>query len=123
MDHSANFLHLVQDAKSRIKEISSEKLIKLIEEKAHFILIDVRESDEWTSGHLFGALHMPRGVLERDIEKVISEKDTPLILYCSGGYRSALAADTLMKMGYTNVLSLAGGMKTWREQNLPITVD
>lgn len=121
MDHSQNFLHLVQDAKKRIKEISIDRLTKLIEENELFTLIDVREDNEWNSGHLLGAHHIPRGILERDIEKTILEKNTPLILYCGSGYRSALAADSLMKMGYSHVFSLKGGITAWRDYGLPIT--
>jgi len=114
-------MHLVEDAKTRIKEISPKELFELMDKDTSFILIDVRENDEWFSGHLPNALHMPRGILERDIEQVVPDKKTSLILYCGGGYRSALAADSLMKMGYAEVLSLAKGIRGWHNNKFPIT--
>lgn len=123
MDHSSSFLDLVNDAKTRIKEISPQKLFALLEENEKLVLLDVREADEWFSGHLPRALHLPRGLLERDVEKLIHDKKTAIVTYCAGGYRSALAADNLMKMGYKNVLSLKGGVKEWRLNKLPLIVE
>lgn len=121
MKHSSDFLRLVEDAKTRIKEISPQTLLEFMDKKTPFTLIDVREDSEWLSGHLPNALHISRGILERDIEKKLPDKKTSLILYCGGGYRSALAADSLIKMGYQNILSLSGGVRVWKELEFPIT--
>lgn len=119
MKHSEAFVKLVDDAKTRISEISPDEVIVKQKENAPFVLVDVREDREWNEGHASGAIHIGRGVIERDIEKMIPNKDELVILYCGGGFRSAMAADNIQKMGYTNVLSMAGGMRLWREKGLP----
>jgi len=116
--HSPGFLALVNDAKSRVKEIDIEQY-KNMPPKGH-ILIDVREDDEWTAGHAEGAVHLGKGVIERDIETTIPDKNKTLVLYCGGGYRSALAADALQKMGYTKAISLDGGWRAWNAAGLPV---
>ncbi|MBM3463650.1 MAG: sulfurtransferase [Armatimonadetes bacterium] len=113
------FQRLVADAKTRIHEISAEEVRAKQEAREHFHLIDVREDQEWARGRAAGAKHLGRGVLERDIETTIPGLDAPIVLYCGGGYRSALAADSLRLMGYTAVSSLAGGWKRWRELGYP----
>jgi rhodanese-related sulfurtransferase len=118
MKHSEGFLKLVEDAKTRIREVTIEEALGRLDSGAR--LIDVREDDEWRAGHARGAEHLGRGVIERDIEQKIPDKDTELILYCGGGYRSALAADNLQRMGYTNVHSLAGGWRAWQEAGAPV---
>ena len=117
MKHSEEFLKIVDDAKSRICEVSVDQAIERMEHGAQ--LIDVREDNEWEAGHAAGAVHMGRGVIERDIVRTMPDKNAELILYCGGGFRSALAADMLQKMGYTNVFSMAGGWKAWKELNAP----
>src|SRR6476659_8161503 len=118
MIHSAEFEAIVDDAKSRIKEVSVDETQVRLNEGAR--LIDVREDNEWDNAHAAGATHMGRGVIERDIVQTFPEKDTELILYCGGGYRSALATDMLQKMGYTNVWSMAGGWKAWKDSGAPV---
>lgn len=110
---------LVKDAKSRIKEVDAEQLKALQSSGAKFTLVDVREDNEWAAGHATGAVHISKGVIERDIEAKVPQKDTKLVLYCGGGSRSALAADALMKMGYSNVFSLAGGISAYKSAGLP----
>ena len=114
MDHSPGFLKLAEDARSRVREVSVEEAHRKVEQ-GRAKLIDVREESEWAAGHAPGAQHLGRGILERDIEKRIPEKDAEIILYCGGGYRSALSADALQRMGYTNVASMAGGWRAWQE--------
>jgi len=111
MDHSPSFLKLVDDAKTRVNEISVEDAKKRVEEDRTVILIDVREDSEWLLGHARSALHIGKGVIERDIENRIPGTDAEIIMYCGGGFRSALTCDAAQKMGYTNVKSLAGGFK------------
>jgi rhodanese-related sulfurtransferase len=118
MEHSGEFLKIVDDAMGRVREISVDDALGRVEQGA--VLIDVREDNEFDSGHAAGALHMGRGIIERDIVQTVPDKDTELILYCGGGYRSALAADNLQKMGYTNVLSMAGGWKAWQDTGAPV---
>ena len=118
MEHTKEFLEIAEDARSRIKEVSVEEALKRIENSAD--LIDVREDNEWNDGQARGAVHLGRGIIERDIIGKFPDKNTELILYCGGGYRSVLAADNLQKMGYTNVLSMAGGWTAWKEANAPI---
>ena len=118
MKHSEEFLAVVEDAKSRVKEVSVEETRERIKDGA--TLIDVREDNEWADAHAAGATHMGRGIIERDIVQTFPEKETELILYCGGGYRSALATDMLQKMGYTNVWSMAGGWKAWKDAGAPI---
>ncbi|HYL77090.1 MAG TPA: rhodanese-like domain-containing protein [Bryobacteraceae bacterium] len=117
--NSAGYHALVQDAKSRIKEMSVEQLKELQSSAEKFTLIDVREDNEWTAGHATGAMHLSKGVIERDIESKVPQKDAKLVLYCGSGSRSALAADALMKMGYSNVFSLAGGIGAYKNAGLP----
>ena len=121
MEHSTEFIELAEGAKSRVKEISVEEARERMKMSAN--LIDVREDDEWNDGHAEGAIHLGRGIIERDIIGKFPAKDTELILYCGGGYRSALAADNLQKMGYTNVLSMAGGWTAWKEADAPVVED
>lgn len=120
MGHSKAFLKLVDDAKTRIQEISVEEVRRLQSAGEKFYLVDTREDREWEAGHCAGAIHLGRGVLERDIEGVIAERDANIVLYCGGGFRSALAAEMLQKMGYTNVTSMAGGIRDWKDGNHPI---
>lgn len=117
MKHTAEFEALANESRSRIREISVEETLKRIENGA--TLIDVREDNEWNEKHAKGATHIGRGVLERDIIGAFPDKNRELILYCGGGYRSAMAADNLQKMGYTNVFSMAGGWTAWNEANAP----
>ncbi|HYE64698.1 MAG TPA: rhodanese-like domain-containing protein [Pyrinomonadaceae bacterium] len=120
MKHSAGFLRLVDDAKSRIREVSVEEARARISSGEGVRLIDVREDNEWEAGHAAGAEHLGKGIIERDIEGRVPDKKTELILYCGGGYRSALAADALQRMGYENVYSMAGGWKAWKESGAPV---
>ncbi|MCC6590888.1 MAG: sulfurtransferase [Bryobacterales bacterium] len=117
MKHSAGFLAIVNDAKSRVRQVDVAGYLAL-EDKG--ILIDVREDNEWAAGHAAGAIHLGKGIIERDIEAKAPDKGQRLVLYCGGGYRSALAADALGKMGYTNVISLDGGWRAWQESGQPI---
>ena len=121
MKHSPGFLALVADAKRRVKECTIAEVKARLDrgERLHFV--DVREDGEFAVDRAKGARHIGRGVLERDIETLIPEHDAPIVLYCGGGYRSALAADNLQKMGYTNVLSMDGGIRGWREKHFPLT--
>lgn len=119
MKHSEGFLKIVNDSKSRIRETTPEEVHRRQEAGEEFHFIDVREDNEWQSGRAAGAMHMGRGIIERDIETTIPDRDAEIILYCGGGYRSALAADSLQKMGYTRVISMDGGWKRWRELGYP----
>ena len=119
--HSARFLKIVEDAKERVREISIDDVKAGLDRGENFLLIDVREESEYANDHLPGAIHLGKGVIERDIEERVPKLDAPLVLYCGGGYRSALAADNLQKMGYTNVISMDGGVRGWREKNYPMT--
>jgi len=123
LQHSEGFLKLVQDAKSRVKQIDYREVKKRLDAGERFILVDTREDLEWAKGHLPGAIHLGKGVIERDIEKTIPDHNAPVVLYCGGGFRSALAADNLQKMGYTNVISMDGGWRGWTESGYPITKD
>ena len=119
MKHSPGFLKIVDDAKSRVREVSADEARRKLESgKAK--LIDVREDNEWAAGHARGAQHMGRGVIEGDIEESVPDKSAELILYCGGGFRSALASDNLQKMGYTNVASMAGGWRAWQAAGGPV---
>lgn len=118
MKHSEAFVRLVDDAKTRVKEIEPEEVLKKLNAGEHFHFVDVREDNEWDKSRARGSRHLGRGIIERDIEKDIP-KDELVVLYCGGGFRSALAADNIQKMGYTNVLSMAGGMRLWREKGYP----
>jgi rhodanese-related sulfurtransferase len=115
MKHSEGFLKLVNDAKRRVREVTVAEAQKRVEENPDARLIDVREDSEWQAGHAAGAVHLGKGIIERDIERQIPDKAAEIILYCGGGYRSALAADVLQRMGYTNVFSMASGWKAWKE--------
>lgn len=118
MKHSEEFLAIVNDAKSRVKECDVAGARTLVEKGAE--LIDVREDNEFEAGHAAGARHIGRGIIERDIVQTFPDKSTEIVLYCGGGYRSALAADMLGKMGYTNVWSLDGGWKAWKDSGAPV---
>src|SRR5713226_10414179 len=115
MTHSPEFLKLVNDAKSRIRETDIAGYKKMLSQGENVLLIDTREDSEWAAGHMAGALHLSKGIIERDIEAKVPDKSTKLVLYCGGGFRSALAADALQKMGYTNVNSLEGGWRAWQQ--------
>ena len=119
MAHAAKFLALVNDAKKRVKETNVADVKRRMDAGEKFVLVDVREESEWAAGHLPGAIYLGRGVIERDIEQRIPDTGTKLILYCGGGFRSALSADNLQKMGYTNVESMDGGWKGWVGAGLP----
>ena len=119
--HSARFLQIVEDAKKRVREVSIDDVKARLDRGDHFLLVDVREESEYAKDHLPDAIHLGKGIIERDIEERVPELNTPLVLYCGGGYRSALAADNLQKMGYTNVLSMDGGIRGWREKHFPLT--
>lgn len=120
MQHAPGFLKIVEEAKSRVREISVPETQKKLESEEVFQFVDVREDNEWEQGRAVGALHLGKGIIERDIEKRIPDPNAEIILYCGGGFRSALAADALQKMGYTNVYSMAGGYKEWLRQRGPI---
>lgn len=120
MKHSEGFLKIVDDARSRVKEVTVEGARQRLAANEGARLIDVREDNEWQAGHAAGAEHLGKGIIERDIEARVPDKAAELILYCGGGYRSALAADALQKMGYTNVYSMAGGWKAWKESGAPV---
>ncbi len=111
--HSSQFLTLVAKAKERIKEITPQSLKQKIEEQEPLTIIDVREDLEWPTGHIPNAIHMSKGIIERDIEKHCSDFNTPIVVYCSGGFRCALVADSLQQMGYTQVYSLSSGLQGW----------
>ena len=120
MIHSPGFLKIVDEAKSRIKEVTVEQTRQRLAANHDALLLDVREDHEWTDSHAAGAIHLSKGIIERDIEMTVPDKATELILYCGGGYRSALAADVLQHMGYMNVFSMAGGWKAWKESGAPV---
>ena len=119
MKHSPGFLKIVDDAKSRVREVSVEETRRKLE-KGQAQVIDVREESEWAAGHARGATHLGKGVIERDIEARVPDRNAEIILYCGGGFRSALSADSLQKMGYTNVASMAGGWRAWTEAGGPV---
>jgi len=121
--HSARFLKIVDDARKRIRETTVDDVKARLDRRDNFLLVDVREESEYAKDHLPKAIHLGKGIIERDIEERVPDLATPLVLYCGGGYRSALAADNLQKMGYTNVLSMDGGIRGWREKNFPLTRD
>jgi rhodanese-related sulfurtransferase len=123
VQHSPRFLKIVEDAKTRIRETTVEAVKHRLDSGDKFVLIDVREESEFAKDHLPAAIHLGKGVLERDIESRVPDLEAPLVLYCGGGYRSALAADNLQKMGYKNVLSMDGGVRGWREKHYPMTRD
>ena len=123
MKHAPEFLKIVDDAKSRIRQTNVQEVKQRLDAKEQFTLIDVREESEWAKGHLPGAVHLCKGIIERDIENAVPIKGTPIVLYCGGGYRSALAADNLQKMGYTSVLSMDGGWRGWLDASYPTVKD
>jgi rhodanese-related sulfurtransferase len=122
MAHAPGFLKLVNDAKTRVRETNVQEVKKKLDAGDKLVLVDVREESEWARGHLPGAVYMGRGVIERDIEQKIPDKSAPLVLYCGGGFRSALSADNLQKMGYTNVVSMDGGWRGWNEAGFPTEI-
>jgi rhodanese-related sulfurtransferase len=123
MAHSPNFLKLVNDAKSRVRETNVADVKRRMDAGEKFILVDVREDNEWAKGRAAGAVHLGKGIIERDIEQAVPDPKSKLILYCGGGFRSALVADNLQKMGYTNVESMDGGWRGWVEAGLPTAKD
>ena len=120
MKHSPGFLRIVEDAKRRVREVSVADVKAMLDGGKRFYLVDVREESEWAKGHLPGARHLCKGIIERDIETAIPDPHAEIVLYCGGGFRSALSADNLQKMGYTNVISMDGGWRGWTEAGLPI---
>ncbi len=118
--HSPRFLRIVEDARRRIQETPVAEVKGKLDRRENFLLIDVREESEYAKDHLPGAMHLGKGIIERDIEIRVPDLNTPIVLYCGGGFRSALAADNLQKMGYRNVLSMAAGIRGWCEQGLPL---
>jgi rhodanese-related sulfurtransferase len=123
MQHSEAFLRLVNESRARVRETNVQEVKKRMDAGEKFTVVDVREDNEWARGHLPGAIHMGRGVIERDIETRFPDKKTELVLYCGGGFRSALSADNLQKMGYTNVISMDGGWRGWLEAGHPTAKD
>jgi rhodanese-related sulfurtransferase len=119
--HSPRFLKIVEDARSRIREITIDEVQAKLQAGEKFVLVDVREESEYAKDHLPGAIHLGKGIIERDIEERVPDPSTPMVLYCGGGFRSALAADNLQEMGFRNVLSMDGGIREWREKGLPLT--
>jgi rhodanese-related sulfurtransferase len=120
MDHSPGFLKIVADAKTRVREITLEQTAAWLKQNPNVVLLDVREDSEWISGHAVGAVHLGKGVLERDLEKLVPDATTEIIMYCGGGYRSALACDAAQKMGYRSIHSLIGGYKAIKAAGWPV---
>ncbi len=121
--HSPAFLAIVNDAKKRVKEADFRDIKKRLDAGEKMILVDTREDNEWAKGHIPGAVHLGKGVIERDVETTVPDKNATLVLYCGGGFRSALAGDNLQKMGYKNVISMDGGWRAWTESNFPVAKD
>jgi rhodanese-related sulfurtransferase len=121
--HAPGFLNIVDDAKKRVRETNVDEVKARMDRGQKFVLIDVREESEFAKDHLPGAIHLSKGVIERDIESRVPDPATPVVLYCGGGFRSALAADNLQKMGYSNVLSMDGGIRGWRQKGFPLARD
>jgi rhodanese-related sulfurtransferase len=121
VQHAPRFLKIVEDAKTRVRETTIDEVKTRLDRGDKFVLVDVREESEFQKDHLPNAIHLGKGVIERDIEQKVPDLNTPLVLYCGGGFRSALAADNLQKMGYTNVISMDGGVRGWREKGFPMT--
>lgn len=119
--HTPRFLAIVNDAKSRVRETTVDQIRARLDKGDKFVLVDVREDNEYAKDHLPGAIHLGKGIIERDIEKAVSDTKAEIVLYCGGGFRSAMAADNLQKMGYTNVISMDGGIREWREKGYPLT--
>jgi rhodanese-related sulfurtransferase len=122
MQHSPGFQALVSAAKAKIRETTIEEVSARLKNGERLLLVDVREDDEWRAGHIPGSIHLGKGVIERDIEEEIPNHSAEIILYCGGGFRSAIAAESLQKMGYTNVLSMDGGIRGWKEAGLSVQV-
>jgi rhodanese-related sulfurtransferase len=120
MTHNPGFLKLVDDSKTRIRQTDINGYKKMLAEGQRPLLIDTREDNEWAAGHAAGAVHLSKGIIERDIETKVPDKNTTMVLYCGGGFRSALAADALQKIGYTNVISLDGGWRAWQQSGMPV---
>ena len=120
MQHSQRFLDLVNDAKSRIREATVDDVKQDNDSGEGLVLVDTREESEWAAGHATGAIHLGKGIIERDIENAVPDTTKKIVLYCGGGFRSALAGDALRKMGYTNVYSLAGGWRAWKAAEMPL---
>jgi rhodanese-related sulfurtransferase len=120
MTHNPGFLKLVDDSKTRIRQIDINGYKKMLAEGQRPLLIDTREDNEWAAGHAAAAVHLSKGIIERDIETQVPDKSTIMVLYCGGGFRSALAADALQKIGYTNVISLDGGWRAWQQSGMPV---
>ncbi len=120
MAHNPGFLKLVNDSRSKIKELTIDQVVERFKSPKPFFFVDVREDSEWCSSHCKGAVHIGKGVIERDIETEMPEKNAEIILYCGGGFRSALAAEVLQQMGYTDVASMDGGFRGWCQKNLPV---
>ena len=118
--HSPRFLKIVEDTRKRIREVTIDEVKAKLDRREKFLLIDVREESEYAADHLPGAVHLGKGIIERDVEARVPDQDTPMVLYCGGGFRSALAADNLQKMGYTQVLSMDGGIRGWREKGFAL---
>jgi rhodanese-related sulfurtransferase len=118
--HSPRFLKIVEDTRKRIREVTIDEVKAKLDRKEKFLLIDVREESEYAADHLPGAVHLGKGIIERDVEARVPDQDTPMVLYCGGGFRSALAADNLQKMGYTQVLSMDGGIRGWHEKGFAL---
>ncbi|HEX9119879.1 MAG TPA: rhodanese-like domain-containing protein [Terriglobales bacterium] len=121
MQHSPRFLQIVNDAKKRVRETTVDEIKRRQDRGDRFTLVDVREESEYAKDHLPGAIHLGKGIIERDIEAKVPDASAEVVLYCGGGFRSALAADNLQKMGYTNVVSMDGGVREWREKKYPLT--
>jgi rhodanese-related sulfurtransferase len=119
--HAPGFLKLVQDAKTRVRETTVDQIKGRLDRGEKFLLVDVREDSEWAKDHLPNAVHLGKGIIERDVEQRVPDPSTEMVLYCGGGFRSALAADNLQRMGYTNVWSMDGGVRGWREKGYPFT--
>ena len=117
--HAPRFLQIVNEARARVRETNVDAVKAMLDRGEKFILVDVREESEFAKDHLPGAVHLGKGVIERDVEQQVPDTAAPLVLYCGGGFRSALAADNLQKMGYTNVLSMDGGVRAWRDKGFP----
>ncbi|MGD0989731.1 MAG: rhodanese-like domain-containing protein [Candidatus Sulfotelmatobacter sp.] len=121
VQHPPRFLKIVNDAKTRVRETNVAQIKRRMDKGDKFLLVDVREESEYAKDHLPGAIHLGKGIIERDIEQKVPDLNTEIVLYCGGGFRSALAADNLQKMGYANVISMDGGIRDWREKGYPLT--
>jgi rhodanese-related sulfurtransferase len=121
--HPPRFLKIVDDARSRIQQTSVDQIKARLDRGDKFLLVDVREDNEWQKDHLPGAIHLSKGIIERDVETKVPDLNTEMVLYCGGGFRSALAADNLQKMGYKRAISMDGGIREWREKGYPLVKD